>query len=93
MPLLSSTSPSTNAESEAPPQWVIDDEVTNRLLDFKTNREQTARWRRLLWTAAAAGLVAIIISGAGILRVWLSTSEEMRQGEAASLEQSRLVTR
>ncbi|HEV3339875.1 MAG TPA: FHA domain-containing protein, partial [Pirellulales bacterium] len=79
-----------DAEGAGAPDWVISDQVTQRLIDFKTNRDPTAR-RRLLWSAVAAALVAIIVSGAGIIRLWLNGSEEPKSSEAASLPQSRLV--
>ncbi|HZY74234.1 MAG TPA: FHA domain-containing protein, partial [Edaphobacter sp.] len=81
-----------DAESPVAPAWVINDEVTQRLLDFNTGRGQAAIRRRLLW-ALAAGLVAIVVSGGGAIQLWLKGSDPTKSSEAASLEQTRLSAR
>jgi hypothetical protein len=82
-----------DVEGLVSPEWVISDEVTRRLLDFNTSRERTTVRRRILWTALAAGLAAIIVSGAGVLQFWLDVPEPIKNNEAATLGQSRLSAR
>ena len=61
-----------NPEAATTPDWVINDELTQRLINFRTKRERTAWQRRLLWTAVAVALVGLIMAAAGIARYWMN---------------------
>jgi hypothetical protein len=60
------------AELASGPEWVINDAMTKRMLDFKAIKERTVLKRRLLWAAVAAVLMFVIASAAGTMRLWLN---------------------
>ncbi|HVA48500.1 MAG TPA: FHA domain-containing protein [Pirellulales bacterium] len=62
-----------NPDDPSAPGWLVNDELTQRLLDFRSKRERTARQRRVFWSLAAAGLVLAILAVAGALRSWIHT--------------------
>jgi hypothetical protein len=77
----------SDAEADVSPEWVISDDVTQRMLDIKANRERWVWHRRLFWVALAIGLVALIILAAGTTRFWLSRDDAAEKPNATWLKQ------
>lgn len=68
------------AADTAEQEWLANDELTQRLLDFKSKREQSFRKRRLVWGLVLGGLVAGILAAATVVHFWnRSNSTENNQ--------------
>jgi pSer/pThr/pTyr-binding forkhead associated (FHA) protein/chromosome segregation ATPase len=51
----------------APPgDWLLDDQHTRRLLDFRSKREGRRYWRRFVWAAAASLVITAVSVAAGV---------------------------
>jgi len=56
-----------------PAAGLWDDQVLNRLLDFKARQDDTTSRRRWLVAAGVAGLVLAVVAGVLVLaKVWLA---------------------
>jgi hypothetical protein len=77
-----------DAENGASPQWVINDDMTTRMLDFNTNRERSGLRPRLVWGAVVVGLVLVVVSGTGIAKFWLKQRATLDKPEASTVRQA-----
>lgn len=70
-------------------QWVLDDRVIGRLLDFRAKRE-SGRRRKLLWAAAACLAIICLGAAAAASRAW-SARRQPADAPAASSDVDKLI--
>ncbi|HJT31999.1 MAG TPA: FHA domain-containing protein [Pirellulales bacterium] len=82
--------PEPDALPTAEDQWVLDDRVIGRLLDFRAKRE-SGRRRKLLWAAAACLAIVCLGAAAAAGRAWSARRQPSDAPAASTNDVDKLI--